>query len=59
MPQSKIHYGWIVVGVTFMTLLIGAGVRSAPGILLVPLESRTAPAEILSFMKERLSGLAK
>ena len=38
MPQSKIHYGWIVVGVTFMTLLIGAGVRSAPGILLVPLE---------------------
>ncbi len=37
-PQSKLHYGWIVVGVTFMTLLIGAGVRSAPGILLVPLE---------------------
>src|SRR5262249_36950339 len=38
-PQRKIHYGWIVVGVTFMTLLIGAGVRSTPGILMVPFES--------------------
>jgi transcription-repair coupling factor (superfamily II helicase) len=28
------------------------------GILLVPLDNRTAPAEILSFIKERLSGLA-
>jgi sugar phosphate permease len=37
--HSKLHYGWIVVGVTFLTLLIGAGVRSAPGVLLVPLES--------------------
>jgi sugar phosphate permease len=39
LPQRKFHYGWIVVGVTFVTLLIGAGVRSAPGVLLVPLES--------------------
>jgi len=38
-PQRKLHYGWIVVGVTFVTLLIGAGVRSTPGILLVPLEN--------------------
>jgi sugar phosphate permease len=37
--QRKFHYGWIVVGVTFVTLLIGAGLRSAPGVLLVPLES--------------------
>src|SRR5207245_5471126 len=36
--QQKIHYGWIVVGVTFLTLLLGAGVRSAPGILMVPFE---------------------
>ena len=35
----KFHYGWVVVGVTFLTLLIGAGVRSAPGVLMVPLES--------------------
>jgi predicted MFS family arabinose efflux permease len=36
--QQKIHYGWIVVGVTFLTLLLGAGVRSTPGILMVPFE---------------------
>lgn len=32
------HYGWIVAGVTFVTLMVGAGVRSAPGILITPLE---------------------
>ena len=42
MPQQKFHYGWVVVGVTFLTLLIGAGVRSAPGVLLVPLETEFA-----------------
>ena len=39
MAPQKLHYGWIVVAVTFLTLLVGAGVRSTPGILLVPLES--------------------
>ena len=39
MPQHRFHYGWVVVGVTFMTLLIGAGVRSTPGVLMVPFES--------------------
>lgn len=36
--RRKIHYAWIVVGVTFLMLLLGAGVRSAPGVLIVPLE---------------------
>ena len=36
--SEKIHYGWIVVGVTCLALLTGAGVRSTPGILMVPLE---------------------
>jgi len=35
----KIHYAWVVAGVTFLTLLVGAGVRAVPGILVVPLES--------------------
>jgi sugar phosphate permease len=39
LPQRKFHYGWIVVGVTFLTLLIGAGVRSTPGVLMVPFEA--------------------
>jgi len=37
-PPTKIHYGWIVVGVTCLVLLTGAGVRSAPGVLMVPLQ---------------------
>ena len=37
--SSKIHYGWIVVGTTCLVVLTGAGVRSSPGILMVPLEN--------------------
>src|SRR5207245_2130823 len=33
-----VHYGWIVVGVTFVTLLAAAGIRSAPGLLMIALE---------------------
>ncbi|HEV2546615.1 MAG TPA: MFS transporter [Stellaceae bacterium] len=36
--QSRLHYAWIVVAISFMTLLVTAGIRSAPGVLLVPLE---------------------
>src|SRR3954465_2311988 len=39
MPRfQKIHYGWIVVGITCLVLLTSAGIRSTPGILMVPLE---------------------
>src|SRR5579859_7115768 len=34
----KMHYGWIVAAVTFLTLLAAAGVRSTPSVLMVPLE---------------------
>lgn len=34
----KIHYAWIVAAVTFLALIVSAAVRSAPGILIVPLE---------------------
>src|SRR6187455_830496 len=36
--SPKIHYGWIVVGITCLVLLTSAGIRSTPGILMVPLE---------------------
>lgn len=36
--DRRFHYGWIVVGVTFITLLIAAGVRSTPSVIMVPLE---------------------
>jgi MFS family permease len=35
---GRVHYAWLVVAVTFLTLLTTAGVRSTPGILMVPLE---------------------
>jgi predicted MFS family arabinose efflux permease len=35
---SRLHYAWIVAAISFMTLLVAAGIRSAPGVLLVPLE---------------------
>nr|WP_314073534.1 MFS transporter [uncultured Roseococcus sp.] len=38
-PQrSGIHYGWIVVAVTFLTMLVTAAAVSAPGVLIGPLE---------------------
>jgi sugar phosphate permease len=36
--ETKLHYAWIVAGVTFLVLLLTAGIRAAPGVLIVPLE---------------------
>ncbi len=33
-----VHYGWVVVVIAFVILIASAGVRSAPGILIRPLE---------------------
>jgi sugar phosphate permease len=35
----KLHYAWIVAGVTFLVLLVGAGIRAVPGVFVVPLET--------------------
>jgi sugar phosphate permease len=39
--ESRIpfHYAWIVAGVTFLVLIVTAGVRATPGVLMVPLEA--------------------
>jgi len=34
----RLHYAWIVAGVTFLCLLVSAGIRSVPGVLIVPLD---------------------
>ncbi len=36
---SRVHYAWIVAAVTFVVLLVTAGVRATPGLFMVPLES--------------------
>ena len=45
---KKLHYAWVVAGVTFVVGLLTAGVRAAPGVLIVPLEREFAwsPATI-------------
>ncbi|MCE4223837.1 MFS transporter [Methylobacterium sp. C25] len=35
---TRIHYAWVVAAVTFVVLLVGAGVRATPGIMIVPWE---------------------
>src|SRR5215472_385776 len=36
--RRDIHYGWVVVSVTFLTLLVTAAAMSTPGVMIVPLE---------------------
>jgi sugar phosphate permease len=36
---NKLHYAWIVAGITFLTILVAAGIRASPGVLVVPLEN--------------------
>jgi len=45
--RGRIHYAWIIAPVTFVVLLVTAGIRATPGVLIIPLEtefqwSRTA-----------------
>ncbi len=36
--MKRLHYSWVVAGVTFLTLLAAAGFRSTPSTLIVPLQ---------------------
>ena len=36
---ASVHYAWVVAGVTFLVLIVTAGIRSTPGVLMVPLEA--------------------
>jgi predicted MFS family arabinose efflux permease len=36
--KRGLHYAWIVTAVTFAVIVVTAGVRAAPGVLIVPLE---------------------
>jgi MFS family permease len=38
LARHNIHYGWVMVGVTFFTALITAGTVGAPGVFIVPLQ---------------------
>src|SRR5262245_19001899 len=37
--RTPFHYAWVIAAVTFVVLLVTAGIRATPGVLMVPLES--------------------
>ena len=37
--RNRLYYGWVVVAVVFLALLVSAGVRAAPAVLINPLET--------------------
>src|SRR5262245_43568211 len=39
LSSSRLHYAWIIVAVCFAVAVMTAGVRSTPGVLIVPLEN--------------------
>src|SRR6266511_2035160 len=39
MVTRRLHYAWVVAAVTFLALLMAAAVRSAPGVIIKPLET--------------------
>jgi MFS family permease len=55
LARRNIHYGWAMVGVTFLTALISAGTVGAPGVFIVPLQNEFGwtTAEISSALSIR------
>jgi len=55
LARHNIHYGWVMVGVTFLTALITAGTVGAPGVFIVPLQHEFgwSTAEISSALSIR------
>jgi sugar phosphate permease len=36
--MNRVHYAWIIVAITFVAVVVTAGVRATPSVLIVPLE---------------------
>src|SRR5579862_6942995 len=55
LARHNIHYGWVMVGVTFFTALVTAGSVGAPGVFIVPLQKEFgwSTAEISSALSIR------
>jgi len=55
LARHNIHYGWVMVGVTFLTALVTAGAVGAPGVFIVPLQKEFgwSTAEISSALSIR------
>ena len=55
LARRNVHYGWVMVGVTFLTALVTAGAVGAPGVFIVPLQQEFgwSTAEISSALSIR------
>src|SRR6201992_2091204 len=55
LARRNVHYGWVMVGVTFLTALVSAGAVGAPGVFIVPLQKEFgwSTAEISSALSIR------
>ena len=55
LSRHNLHYGWVMVGVTFFTALVTAGAVGAPGVFIVPLQQEFgwSTAEISSALSIR------
>jgi MFS family permease len=55
LARRNIHYGWVMVAVTFLAALISAGTVGAPGVFIVPLQKEFGwtTAEISSALSIR------
>jgi sugar phosphate permease len=61
LAARNIHYGWVVVATTFLTMLAAAGAVGAPGVMIVPLQQefgwRTADISVALAVRLVLFGL--
>ena len=55
LARRNIHYGWVMVAVTFLTALVSAGAVGAPGVFIGPLQKEFgwSPAQISSALSIR------
>jgi MFS family permease len=55
LARRNIHYGWMMVAVTFLTAIVSAGAVGAPGVFIVPLQKEFgwSTAEISSALSIR------
>jgi sugar phosphate permease len=56
LARRNIHYGWVMVAVTFLTALVTAGAGAAPGVFILPLQKEFGwtTAEISTAISIRL-----
>src|ERR1700693_6122548 len=38
LTTGRLHYAWVIIGLTFVVIVVTAGVRATPGVLIVPFE---------------------